>query len=282
MAAMNHPGRPTGCLRMKWLHSCLRTLRCPGSSKKTTFMFPIIMQSARESRLWLALCVSSQGSHATRHNFLLWNVTVCQVVWGRRPRADRMMSVFMLSLLFLPLLCFLNTNRVSGYAEMAVKYLFFLSSFFFLSSPSLSFKEWHQERRRNAWQLPRRLRSWLSEVQRLLKCRLRARRKRRHQNVLRSTLSFSQVIDTEPERCCWEMDRQIDGLSLLWYVCNVAFTNPRMVSFFFFTFHNNRWVKTCSKWSQVFSLSVLTHVSQFQTAVRTNPVQASEYVVVLK
>lgn len=36
----------------------------------------------------------------------------------------------MLSLLSL-LFCFLNTTRVSGYAEMALKYLFFLSSFFF-------------------------------------------------------------------------------------------------------------------------------------------------------
>lgn len=39
----------------------------------------------------------------------------------------------MLSLLSLLLFCFLNTTRVSGYAEMALKYLFFLSSFFFFS-----------------------------------------------------------------------------------------------------------------------------------------------------
>lgn len=147
----------------------------------------------------------------------------------------------MLSLLFPPSSSFSSSSVFSTPLECLVtqkwhwSIYFFFPFFFFFSS--LSFKEWHQERRRNAWQLPRRLRSWLSEVQRLLKCRLRARRKRRHQNVTFHTLFFIylffyQVIDTEPERCCWEMDGQIDGLSLLWYVCNVVFTNPTMVWYF--------------------------------------------------
>lgn len=148
------------------------------------------------------------------------------LVWNPGLYVHVISSSFPFSTIFsTPLKCLVTQK-----GHWSIYFFLFLCYFF-----KVFFNEWHQERRRNAWQLSLRLRSWLSEVQLLLKCRLGARRQEKtpEWHTQHFFLSSYTYYYTVGDRYWWRMDRQKNSLSPLWNVCNVTFINSIMGGFFY-------------------------------------------------
>ncbi len=89
MAAMNHPGRPTGCWRMKCLHSCLTSAFTFSDASPCEDHLYGSNHNAISFRIMSVVSTTSHRSskdkvlrHAITYWPSLWNVTMCHLVGG--------------------------------------------------------------------------------------------------------------------------------------------------------------------------------------------------------